>query len=241
MEFVIGVCDDLEVERAILIGMIQDYCRRQGLRSRILLYASGDELLADFQPGKFHILFLDIYMPGTSGMETARRIRRSDTICAIIFATTSQEHGLDSYDVQASDYLVKPFAAEDVEDALNWCVTSTMTLARSLEVQTESGTRLVSIRELRYIEIQGHTAYLHTRDEVLPLRRGLDELEQEIGHDDFLRCHRSFLVNMNYIRWVEKNAFLLLDGEEVPIGSTVGSKVKDRWMKWSFAKSWERR
>ncbi len=241
MKFVIGICDDLEEDRARLAAIIQDYCRQQGIRCRILLFASGDELLENYRPGQFHILFLDIYMPGISGVETAHQIRRSDTLCSIVFVTTSQEHGMDSYDVQASDYLVKPFTAADVENAMSLCVTNVLEHHRTLDVQTGSGLRQVPLRDLRYIEIQGHTACLHIGSEVLTVRRGMDELEREINHADFLRCHRSYLVNMNYISLVDKNSFHLLDGDDIPIGSTGISKVKDQYMTWSFLRSWERR
>ena len=69
-------------------------------------------------------------------------------------------------------------------------------------------------------------------------RCGLDDLEQKIQHEDFLRCHRSFLVNMNHVKWLEKNAFRLHNGEAVPIGSTMTGKVKDQFMSWFFVKTW---
>lgn len=241
MEYLIGICDDLASERVTLANMVRDYCGEHGLSAEIRMFESGDELLTAFQPGVFHILFLDIYMPGISGIEAARQIRGRDNTCAIVFATTSQDHGVDSYDVQASDYLVKPFAYADVQDAMDWCITNIHGMYRSLEIPADSGLKVIQIRDIHYVEIQGHTAWLHTENGVLTTRRGLDELEQEIAHEDFLRCHRSFLVNMNYIQWMEKNAFRMRSGEIVPIGSTMAAKVKEQYMNWSFIRSWERK
>ena len=194
-----------------------------------------------FQSGLFHILFLDIYMNDLDGVSTARKIRKTDQTCAIIFATTSEEHGLVSYEVQASDYLVKPIRAEDVTSAMDWCVGQIRRTYRVLTVNCESGSVSLPLRDIHYIEIQGHTAMLHTADRVLVVRRGLDELEKGIGHPDFLRCHRSFLVNMNHIHWLDKNSFRLYSGATVPIGSTMTAKVKDQFMSWFFVKTWERK
>ena len=241
MKLEIAVCDDLNEERVKLGAMIRDYCSRRNLDAEIQLFSSGDELLTAFRSGMFHILFLDIYMPGTNGVDTARRIREQDQTCSILFATTSQDHGVDSYEVQASDYLVKPFRAEEVAEALDWCIAQTQSTYRGLRISCDSGTVHMPLRDLHYIEIQGYTAYLHTEDGVLATRRGLEELEQEIAHSDFLRCHRSFLVNMNCIKWIEKNSFQLYSGDMVPIGSTIAAKVKHSFMNWSFVKAWKKK
>ena len=109
-EFSIAICDDLESERISLARMVQSYVRAKELSVQLQLFSSGESLLAALEGGQLiHLLFLDIYMPGLSGVETARRIRSTGSELSIIFATTSQDHGLDSFEVRASDYLVKPF------------------------------------------------------------------------------------------------------------------------------------
>ncbi len=238
MKLKIAVCDDLREEQIQLASHIRTYCADQSLEVGIKLFSSGEELLDSFQPGMFHILFLDIYMGELDGVDVARRIREKDQTCAIIFATTSEDHGLVSYEVQASDYLVKPIQAEDVASAMDWCVEQIRSTYRLLTVSCESGIVQLPLRDIQYIEIQGHTAMLYAEDRVLVTRRGLDELEQEIHNPDFLRCHRSFLVNMNHVRWLDKTSFRLHSGASVPIGSTISSKVKDQFMSWFFVKTW---
>ena len=238
MKLRIAICDDLKEEQLQLAAFVREYCSGHGLEVAIKLFSSGEELLDMFQSGMFHILFLDIYMSGISGVDAARKIRELDQTCAIIFATTSEDHGLVSYEVLASDYLVKPILAEDVASAMDWCVEQIQSTYRDLTVACDNGTVSLPLRDIHYIEIQGHTAMIHLDDRVLLTRRSLDELEQEIGHPDFLRCHRSFLVNMNNVRWLDKNNFRLHSGDTVPIGSTITAKVKDQFMSWFFVKTW---
>lgn len=239
MKLRIAICDDLPSERRALADLIREYGAKKQLSIEIRLFSSGDELLERYQPGLFHMIFLDIYMPGTDGEATARQIRRVDPFCCLIFATTSEEHGLVSYEVQASDYLVKPFRPDEVADAMDWCVETVSKTCRTLTIPVENGTVLLELREIMYIEIQDHLAWIHTEKEVLTTRRGLDSLEEEINSEDFLRCHRSFLVNLNYVKWYDKKTFCLTNGEVIPIGSTGRNQVRDRYMDWSFIKAWE--
>ena len=98
-EFFVAVCDDLEGERVQLARMIQTYARNHSITVHLRLFSSGESLLAALRgPDPIHLLFLDIYMPGLSGVETARRIRGANYELSIIFATTSRDHGLESFD-----------------------------------------------------------------------------------------------------------------------------------------------
>lgn len=241
--FFIGICDDLWEERTDLARMVQGYCRRRGLPAHVRLFSSGEELLeAVRSPGRLHVLFLDIYMPGLSGMETARQIRLRDEEMAIIFATTSQEHGLDSFEVQASDYLVKPFRQTDVERALDWCLEHRAESLRCLPVYAEGENQEIPLASIEYIEILDHRAYIHRiKGALLVTRRGLDELEGAVNSRDFLRCHRSYLVNMNHIQGLKGNYFRMAGGDEVPIGSSNKARVRSSFLDWLYIKTRQRR
>ena len=87
-EISIAVCDDLESERISLARMIRAYARARALPVRVRLFSGGESLLAALAGSEpIHLLFLDIYMPGMSGVEAARRIRRAGSAVPIIFAT----------------------------------------------------------------------------------------------------------------------------------------------------------
>lgn len=240
-ELVIGICDDLEAERSNLARMVRSYCRRREQSVRLRLFSGGEELLAAVRgQGDIQILFLDIYMPGLSGMETARRVRELDGGIAIVFATTSQDHGMDSFAVQASDYLVKPFREEDVARALDWCLEHIPESLRCLSVYAEGERREIPLTAIRYIEVLGHQCRVHTQREIVVTRRGLDDLESAVDSGDFLRCHRSFLVNMNAVRTIEGSDFRMEDGALVPIGSSNAPRVRRLFLDWTYSKAWVR-
>lgn len=241
MEISVAICDDLAEERVYLSALIRNYFQKGPHTVGLSTFGSGDELLNTFRPGRYHVIFLDIYMDGLSGMETAKQIRKRGGDCALVFATHSADHGIDSYEVQAADYLLKPFTQGDVNDALDWCVQSCADQLRCLEIRSEWECLLVPLQQIRYIEIKSHTAMIYTVQTCIPTRRGLDELTEEINSRDFLRCHRSFLVNMGVIERMVDAAFYLKDGTVVPIGSSIAPRVKQSFVEWTFAKAWESR
>lgn len=103
-ELWVAVCDDLEEGRLSLARMIRSWARSRGLSVQIRSFSSGEELLnACRQPELYQFVFLDIFMPGLSGIETARRLRASGCNMSIIYATTSVDHGMESFETRAAD------------------------------------------------------------------------------------------------------------------------------------------
>lgn len=233
-----AICDDLPEERAALSGMVRAALEERGLTGKLRLFSSGDELVHVFRPGMLQIIFLDIYMPGLSGLDAARAIRQKDRAAAIIFATTSEDHGMESFDVQASDYLVKPFQQADVAAALDWCIEHMPDSARCLTVSSNWESMELPLQSIRYIEILGHQAHIHTERDDIVARRGLDDLEAAIDSPDFLRCHRSYLVNMNHVLGLEGSDFRMNGGDLVPISSANAAKVRSRFIDWTYLKAW---
>ena len=238
-ELRMAVCDDLEGERVQLARMVRSYAQRRGLSMELRLFASGNELLdAARRPDFCHVLFLDIFMPGLSGLDAARQLRAAGCMASIVFATTSQDYGVMSFDVQAADYLVKPFRQEEVDRTLDWCLEHMPESLRVLSVYAQGEWQDLPLTSISYIEVLGHQCHIHTSRRTLVVRRGLDDLESAIDSRDFLRCHRSFLVNMNQIQGLEQNNFKLSSGARVPISFSNLSRVRNAFIDWTYRKAW---
>ena len=238
-EIIIAICDDLEAERIGLARMVQSYARQHGQKVRLRLFSSGESLLAALGGREpIQLLFLDIYMPGLSGVETARRLRAAGSDLAIIFATTSQDHGLDSFEVRATDYLVKPFWEEDVAACLDWFFAHVPEPLRVLPVYSEGEWQNLTLSHIYYIDVYGHQSRIHTPRGMVITRRGLDDLEAAIDSRDFLRCHRSFLVNLNHVEGIEGNDFRMDDQTLVPISLANVTKVRGQFIDWTYVKAW---
>lgn len=238
----IAICDDLMEERATLRRMLLGYFREKGLGARMRPFASGEELLSALEEGKrFDIFFLDIYMPGLSGVETARRIRRMDQEAAIIFVTASTEHGMESFELGVSDYLVKPIGEEDVARSLDWFFAHPPEGLRKLSVCAGRERVDIPLSSILYIEVLDHRAHIHTQREVIVIRRKLEDLIADINSEDFLRCHRSYLVNMNHIQSVKNADFCVTGGDLVPISTRDLTRHQSRFIDWAYKKAWGQR
>lgn len=238
MKLTVMICEDLEEERMSLARMVRRSCRSRGIDLDLELSSSGEELLDCFRLRRWDIIFLDIYLGGISGTEAAKLIRRQDQSCDLIFATTSREHGLLSYELRVTDYLVKPFSQSDVDAALDWILMEREEQYQTITIRSEWEEEQILVRDIQYIEVIRHTAVLHLTDGIKRTRKGLNELEAEIGNGSFLRCHRSFLVNLDHVAAIVQGDFSMSGGDKVPISAKRAAEVKRAFFDWSLEKSW---
>ncbi len=241
MELSVMICDDLAEERRTLRQILRQYSLERGCQLHMEEAASGEEMLSHWNPERWDIILLDIYMPGLSGVETARRLRRLNDTCAVVFVTYSQFHGLIGYDLGISDYLVKPINQSTVFDMLDWCVQQQREALRTLRICSDWEQMEVRLRDIRYIEIRRHTACINLKGKQISTRRGIAELEKEIDSQNFLRCHRSFLVNLAYVQTMQGNDFIMEGGQHVPVSAMKTAFCKRRLMDWIIEQAWSGR
>lgn len=214
----IAICDDCRQDQEKLRRMIHQTLRDKPVCPyQIVVMESGEKLLSLVMdaPDYFDLIFLDIYMAGMNGMEAAKKLRELGCRSALIFLTTSPDFALESYDVEAAGYLLKPPAPEAVEKALN----------KHMEEKPRKKIRVLAGREKRYL-YQNDILYAESRNhdiiiclssgERLQVREKLSDFEAELADKRFLRCHKSFLINMDAVKDV-KEGFVLKNGETIPI------------------------
>lgn len=163
-------------------------------------FISAEDMLRQYAPRKFDIVFLDIILPGMSGMEAAHELRRRDSRDIIIFVTNEQQLAVEGYAVEALDYIIKPvkkypfFATmEEVFRRLR------RTSSIHIKVETAEGSRYLNAAEITYVEVFGHTLVYHTGEEQLEEWATLRKAEDALSQYGFERCNSSHLVNLRYV------------------------------------------
>lgn len=214
----IGICDDEQKVREY----IKEKVNRLFPKAEIILYESGQEVLSgDSLPD---ILFLDIQMPGMSGMETAKKLRKTGKKTVIIFVTALEEYVFQAFDVEAFHYLVKPFTNEKFYEVLQkaavWCQEheerrEMADAKKTLLINTQGKHVSVCFEEIVYAEVFNRKVLLHTLDFEVEYYGKMRELEEKAG-EDFFRPHRAYLVNLRYVKkydsttiWLEKGQALM--------------------------------
>lgn len=230
----IAVCDDREDEAKALISCIRQYASESKKEVRVLYYPSGEALLETFGKGKteFALIFLDIFMDGINGIETAKDLRLYDRRVPIVFLTTSRDYAVESYEVNAAGYLLKPFQKHRVEEYLKRFLKESKRLA----VRSRYSYQYLDYDEIRYVESGGHMLEIHLEQETITTAGKLGELEEQLSDPRFLRCHQSYLVNMDYVHRV-KEEFILRDGTRVPIRIKEKRRITESYYRYFVEKS----
>lgn len=218
----IAVCEDCQKDAERLCEQLSRYCLEQGIPSyQINVYESGQAFLEHYVPGNYHLIFMDIYLENEDGMQVIRNLRKQDKDCPVVFFTRSTDHALEAYDVNAVHYLTKPLVYNKLVQALERCQKLHEKQARFILLHTEKTIRKVLLNEIIFVEVFNNTSVIHLGDETVSSRIPLKNLEEEIcragGCSDFLRCHRSYLVNMNWVMAMQSNFFLMDTGTLIPI------------------------
>lgn len=215
---------------------------------------SGDEAVQYLETGAFDLAFLDVVMPGCSGFEVIERVGAA-AMPPVIFTTAYDRYALRAFDVEAVDYLLKPFDEERLGTAvaralarkhspadlvklaerLRALMTTTLAPRRPAErlVVRENGRAvIIQVHEIERIEAAGNYCEIHTGKETYLLRQPISRLETELDSKRFVRIHRSTIVRHDRIRQIE-TAFqgdyvvTLRDGTRLPAGRTYRQAIQD--------------
>lgn len=169
----------------------------------VLTTDSATEALRILQDLDVDAVFLDVHMPGLTGLELAQVLSRFRSPPPVVFVTAHEEHAVDAFDLRAVDYVLKPVReerlAEAVRRVLEGSARPTESGDEQIPVERGGVTRFVRRSEIRYVEAHGDYARLHTSAGSHLLRRPLTTLEEDWAAAGFVRIHRSTLVNLAHV------------------------------------------
>ena len=213
----IAMCEDSAADRAVIRGILSGYMEQNGYTGQISEFEDGESLLASYSPGRYDLVFLDIYMGGVNGIETARKIRLIDPDCALVFITTSDEHALEGFSVRASAYVLKPIRDKEMQTALRQCEEVFIKNARCIEIRSDRMSIKLPIIKIYYAETFDKISVFHTTAGDYKTFMTMDEIEKRLSGSFFCRCHKSFIVNMNHIAQVAGQDIIMKNGAAVPM------------------------
>ncbi|MEA5060439.1 Transcriptional regulatory protein YpdB [bioreactor metagenome] len=215
-ELHIGVCEDEGAAAQHLLSCIEE----SGIPAHCVAFTSSEELLAEFRQGLYDILFIDIYLTGMTGVEAAAKIREVDEDTMMAFTTSSTDHTLESYRLGALKYLEKPVKAKDVRETLELALLKRKT-RRYLSLLIGGGLKDIPVNTILYFEQRDHAVMVHTTAGVYRTsqRVKLSDIEEKVPFASFLRCHRSYIVNLHYVMELNKElrVFSMKNGDKVYI------------------------
>ncbi len=193
------IVDDDRNAREELKRCMEYYSEKYSCDFSVREFSDGDSFLVKYEPG-CDIVFMDIEMPGTDGLETARRLRRTDGQVVIVFVTNIAGHAVSGYEVGALDYIVKPVDRYAFSMKMQRAVSHALQNRDDFIQIRESGDIvMIKLSSVKYLESSGHHVIYHTvygrHREYTTIR----EAALKTGGRHFVWLGRSYYVNMRYI------------------------------------------
>ncbi len=236
----IAICDDDKEELARISSFLDKYQREHNASLTYKAFHSGVELLSTVRSGDFALYLLDVIMPAVNGVEVAKEIRSFDTEAKIVFLTSSPEFAVASYTVKAMDYILKPVEEGRLFGVLNELMTDSQKPQEGLTVKAKSGITRILFSRLVYVEVVNKQVYFHLSDNsVREITARLSEFEQTLlARPEFMRVHRSYIVNLFQINELTANGLTTHQGNSIPVSRALYKEVRDAYVKQLF---WEER
>ena len=225
----VAFCDDDQLVLNDLCTFFDRYRAKSDHQIECAAFSSPLELMAEIEKGtRYDILFLDILMPGETGINVAAEIRGYDSNVKIIFLTSSQEYAVQSYTVGAHYYQLKPVREEN----FIWLMNSAI-MEDSLILRCKDGITRIGLRMLEYCEVNHRTLFIHlVGGKILESIGSLDELSRQLElYGYFLRPHRSYLINLDHVQNLTYHSITMASSAQIPLARGKYQEVKDAYLK----------
>lgn len=201
------IVDDQASARLIL----EEYASQSGLISSHASFGTARETQSYLQKNGVDLLFLDIHLPDMSGLQFLKTL---DHHPLVIFTTYDKDHALDAFEMQAVDYLVKPIMYSRFVQAASRArqlVKNAEPAISSDEIFVRVNQKLVKLRldELLYLEAKGDYVNFHTGERNVLVHSTLKKIEEKLPDDQFMKIHRSYIVNLAHITDIDEKQVLV--------------------------------
>ncbi|WP_369283009.1 LytR/AlgR family response regulator transcription factor [Oscillibacter sp. GMB15532] len=235
----IAVCDDNIDELSNMVQLIDLYRTSRNLNCDHAVFPNGFELVSALEKGKrFDIYCLDIMMPGFTGIDAAKEIRTFDKTAPILFFTSSPEFALESYSVKAINYVLKPVSKEKLFFTFDELLEQIKTKDEedAVIVKSNEGIQKILISNLVFVEVIGRNVLYHLRSgKVAECTESFSSAcDSLLKYGCFIKPHRSYLVNMQYVDTIENHQITLQTLSAVPVAQGKAKEMKQQYLNYQM-------
>lgn len=235
----IAVCDDNIDELSNMVQLINQYRASKNFSCEYAVFPNGFELISAMEKGKFFDIYcLDIIMPGFTGIDVAKEIRTFDKTAPIVFFTSSPEFALESYSVKAINYVLKPvskeklfFTFDEILEQINVEKDEDAIIVKSNE-----GIQKILIVNLVFAEVIGRNVLYHLiSGKVIECTESFSTIcENLLKYGCFIKTHRSYIVNMQYVDTIENHQITLQTLSSIPVAQGKAREIKQQYLAYQM-------
>lgn len=225
MNLKVAICDDSKADQEYIIQILNQWSQVTNIHLEIHTFLMAEQFLFQYEEEKdFQILVLDIEMGKMNGVELAKKIRKVNKDIQILFATGYPDFIAEGYEVDALHYLIKPINQEKLIKVMEKAIVNIQNEEKYILLQDNDEMLKLAISTIIFVEVFSHSCVIHTIEGTVETRTAISKLENVLG-TQFIRVHRSYLVNLEYIKKIAKTEIELEKGEVVPLARRKYSEV----------------
>ncbi len=233
----IAVCDDESFSRETVEAAVRQIFAEENIETEIHRFEAPKKLADYNKIGEMDLIYLDIEMPEINGIKLGRILKEKSQRTEIIYVSNREDTVFQALRIQPLGFVRKNHFMKDIKDITSMYIRQYQKKQeeRKLIVKEGEGFRSISMSTIRYIEGSGTYQYVNVsdQDEPIRIRSRMGTLETELSEEGFLRIHKGYLVNYQYIDRITAAQVILDQGEELPISRGQGSKIKTRFLELS--------
>ena len=226
----IAICDDEKEFRDAAERMLNQYIEDKAVPYQADTFGVPSELVDMTEKGTIYdIYLLDIYMPGITGMSIATELRSRNVKSPVIFLTSSTDHALEAFGVNATHYLLKPYSKENFYAGMDKAMQSIAAHKDdSIVLKVDNEYRSISVSGIIYCESEDkyQRLYLESGEKLLIRISGADLYKQLSQFDSFYHCGRAHIINLDYISRVTVEGVIFKNGRTLKLPHTVLAGLK---------------
>ena len=222
---------------------IEQFCnifsRQYNIPMELSSFQSGDAFLETYKPGAYSVVFMDICMKGTNGVETARKMREIDHAGSfLVFLTSSSDFMPDAFSCHAFDYLTKPVSDKSIFNVLKDILKYSQDLSGCIKITCNRKTIPVHINEIISVVSDAHYLEIQiNNDPAYRSRMTVSGFLKLTGADSrFLSINKGILVNADYIKAIQDNCCFLTNGTQFPIRIRGCQEIEQAFSNYQFKK-----
>lgn len=238
--FKLAIIEDEQDAMDNILEFLKQYESDKKIEFAYFTYQNAFQFLSDFKMNEFHIVFMDINMPGINGMEAAKEMREKDKDVCLIFVTDLAQYAIKGYEVEAYDFIVKPINFDHLSLKLNRVIPliekkSNYETASQKQIYIPKGNNkngLILIpSNVKYIDVSGHNTIVHLTDEEIKVNMSLNKLEKLLP-DCFFRCNHCYIVNLKYVTRITRYECEMATGEKLSVSRPRKKEFREALMKY---------
>lgn len=232
MNINIAICDDDITEVKYISAIVGKWAKMNYKTAAITAFDSAESFLFQYADDKsFDILLLDIQMKNMNGVELAKQIRLDNEMVQIVFITGFPDFMAEGYEVSSLHYLMKPVSEQKLFEVLDKACSKLNKTEKSLLLKADGETVCIPVGSILYLESFAHTVEITTGKGKIKAGLSISELETELG-DGFVRCHRSYIVGLKYIKRITKTEVILDNGISIPLSRRLYNKMNQSFIRF---------